>query len=533
MKQWRITFRLILIIAMAIWTPLAFAAANDIVKHFPADGGEKKFEPTHINYEKTNRRVSDDLLIAENDIDKTVVYLVQKELTNLNFYSGSIDGLLGPKTIAAIRNFQSSRKLLVTGNISDSLLKELGIDKERSNIQAESDDKGGIEIWTIGNITLESTSDSNPSLEVRSAGRSSLNSYNFVGKVGGVSFEQIAIPDSKVANQPIKLLYNPDAQDGNRLIVQIGSEIVQSDIADWLLVPIAYFADSDFTAVISLFGEGKDTKNNYYIQFHSAFKDTLLGLRLLQADILLMNPKQNMSLPQRNGRTIIGQGEYLPRQGEQNLILNKLYKIMRHHQFTAWVLTDTDSPSTFLISDGHLKIKAFPYYYFWRRNDQSVDTYNKKVNIYQSQVNEYNQLVVALKERIKTYNQLVRRFNADNSSVSKSAMDRMEAKIKTDESNLLAFNQELKRVEMDLHEGVAVDAVPQLTNDLKNQTMLLKNINPMVYSAVQITAKYGSFFRYVKLNYNVNWKTFLKSISTIKTSPSIKTPTKMPRKNYN
>ena len=85
---------------------------------------------------------------------------------------------------------------------------------------------------------------------------------------------------------------------------------------------------------------------------------------------------------------------------------------------------------------------------------------------------------------------------------------------------------------MDLKEEVSVDAVPELTNTLKNQTMLLSKLNPIVYEAVQTTAGYAAFFRYVKLNHNVNWKAFIKSISKVHISPVVKTPTKMPKKSF-
>lgn len=145
--------------------------------------------------------------------------------------------------------------------------------------------------WTIGEIELTTQSKANPPLKVRSAGSSSLNSYNFVGKVGGVSFEQVANPDTEIADKAIQLLYDQNASDGTRLVVEIGATTVHPKIADWLLIPIAHFSNSDYTAATSLFGDGPDNKNFYYIQYHPAFQDTLLGLRLFQADILLMNTR--------------------------------------------------------------------------------------------------------------------------------------------------------------------------------------------------------------------------------------------------
>jgi peptidoglycan hydrolase-like protein with peptidoglycan-binding domain len=52
---------------------------------------------------------------------------VQKELTQLGYYHGVVDGSLGPETVKAIRWFQSVDKLPVTGQINDSTLKALQI----------------------------------------------------------------------------------------------------------------------------------------------------------------------------------------------------------------------------------------------------------------------------------------------------------------------------------------------------------------------------------------------------------------------
>jgi peptidoglycan hydrolase-like protein with peptidoglycan-binding domain len=52
---------------------------------------------------------------------------VQKQLTQLGYYHGYVDGLIGPETEAAIRWFQSVDKLPVTGRIDDPTLKALRI----------------------------------------------------------------------------------------------------------------------------------------------------------------------------------------------------------------------------------------------------------------------------------------------------------------------------------------------------------------------------------------------------------------------
>ena len=120
----------------------------------------------------------------------------------------------------------------------------------------EEDEEDSEGSWTIGEIQLTTQSKANSPLKVRSAGSSSLNSYNFVGKVGWVSFEQVANPDTAIAANAIQLSYDQAAQDGSRLVVKIGATTLRPKIADWLLIPIAHFANSDFTAATSLFGDG-------------------------------------------------------------------------------------------------------------------------------------------------------------------------------------------------------------------------------------------------------------------------------------
>ena len=61
-----------------------------------------------------------------SDYPQTIV-AVQKELTQLGYYHGQVDGLIGPQTERAIRWFQSVDKLPVTGQIDDPTLKALRI----------------------------------------------------------------------------------------------------------------------------------------------------------------------------------------------------------------------------------------------------------------------------------------------------------------------------------------------------------------------------------------------------------------------
>lgn len=57
---------------------------------------------------------------------KNLIRAVQAKLNEQDFNSGVADGIMGPKTKAAIKAFQGAKDLPVDGKISDNLLKALG-----------------------------------------------------------------------------------------------------------------------------------------------------------------------------------------------------------------------------------------------------------------------------------------------------------------------------------------------------------------------------------------------------------------------
>jgi peptidoglycan hydrolase-like protein with peptidoglycan-binding domain len=50
---------------------------------------------------------------------------IQRELSRRNLYDGPVDGMIGPKTDAAIRDFETSAKLKVTGEPSEDVLRAI------------------------------------------------------------------------------------------------------------------------------------------------------------------------------------------------------------------------------------------------------------------------------------------------------------------------------------------------------------------------------------------------------------------------
>lgn len=50
---------------------------------------------------------------------------VQRELSRLGYYRGSIDGVIGPRSRAAIRAYQADHGMVITGRIDATLLRSL------------------------------------------------------------------------------------------------------------------------------------------------------------------------------------------------------------------------------------------------------------------------------------------------------------------------------------------------------------------------------------------------------------------------
>jgi hypothetical protein len=59
--------------------------------------------------------------------DRSMVAEVQRRLAELGYYNGLIDGIMGPRTRAAISVYESTHSLIVDGTISPRLLRIMGL----------------------------------------------------------------------------------------------------------------------------------------------------------------------------------------------------------------------------------------------------------------------------------------------------------------------------------------------------------------------------------------------------------------------
>lgn len=306
----------------------------------------------------------------------------------------------------------------------------------------------------------------------------SLKSYGFLGKVGGVSFSAIAKPDASLTDASLSISYSALNPDGKRLLVIINNDTLYPQIYDWQLIPISKYANSTYTACVSLFGEN-NSEYAYDITYHEAFQNTLLGARLLQADILLMDIVELSQIPKYNDSIILGKGEKAP--PINNINLSAVYKIdsiLNIDDFQSWVFTDNNVNVTFRITDGKFSISGFPYYYFWSTDENGY---------------------------LKTRDSLV-----------------ALAYIAQSNNNSVTYNSLANKIDQ-LEPAVIYNK--EVTEEMKRTYSKLRSLNPLVFDAAERTMRYAAFFRFIKkINYD-SWSDYFNQVRSVRIKPVVNTPT--------
>jgi hypothetical protein len=388
--------------------------------------------------------------------------------------------------------------------------------------------------------------DESPYLEVISQGMKSLKSYKFVSEVGGVAFETAAQPGKGMEGKTVSVHYDHANPDGSRLLVKVDGKAYRQAIYDWQLAPIVGFVNTPYTGLVSLFGKGKKPKEYYYIKYHEAMHNTLLGLRLLHADILFISLWYNWNLPALNEKQVLAAGEAKPDFKSSRKAAAKLQKIMMKHKWRSWVLTDIGTQPVFSLAKGKFSISANPYYYFWNLSQADHDTRQKKIREYNAsipqhsvEVRKFNQMIRQLPARLDAYNALVRKHNnsldPNDKQRIKTELDNRQVQIDSLREEIQKRRQAIRDERARLDELAAeirrplFEEVAPLTSAMKAGAALIKKYNPAVYDAYVNTARYAAFFRWVKKNHPENWSRFSARMTQVSPEPGIKTPGMMER----
>jgi hypothetical protein len=250
--------------------------------------------------------------------------------------------------------------------------------------------------------------------------------------------------------------------------------------ADWIVIPVARYANSQHNAVVSLFGP-KTTAEVYDIVYHAAFENTLVGLRMLQSDMLLFDLEETWQLPTQQGRMVLGQGEQAPTH-RNDIAAARLARIVEQADFQSWVFTDEGEAVVVDLSEGRVTLTGTPYYHFWT-----------------SDLDAYASQRAALIVRAQ---QARAQGNAERYSALVAQVEALEP---------------------------GVSNVEQITRDMRAQGAFVEAQNPAVFGAARSVMQHAALFRWVKQQNPKAWAAFLAQIKGVAVEPQIKTPTRWPR----
>ncbi|PHN00592.1 hypothetical protein [Flavilitoribacter nigricans] len=426
--------------------------------------------------------------------------------------------------------------------------------------------------WELGSTKFPKGKGA-PSLLLASANFRSPGGFR---RIGGVDFQQVATPEVEFGSSVIEIIYNEKKPDGHRLIITLDNQKYNPYLADWQLKPVAEFAGSEYTSLVSLFGKRIDPSNSPIV-YHPALINNLLGLRILQADMLLNDPYNYWRLPAKGGIEKTGLGESLPlssnftgpisQQEEYERIASMISFLINNaaadgNEFDSWIFTDYQEQVKFGIVCDTFYITGSPYFYFHKTDmtkytdeigavldeiTQSNPQYDAKTDSVLKEITDYQQLCASYSDSLLVYSEMVNQIIEKYKGVSLKDRNLDEREI-----YIIGRRQDLEKNftgliddlfdEIHGKQNAEILSQEELTNQLiqisptnvqEELTFLMRNtfpeliqkINPAVYSAAVNTMRYAAFFRYVQRENPKNWETFLNEVEKISYQPSdIETP---------
>jgi hypothetical protein len=327
-------------------------------------------------------------------------------------------------------------------------------------------------------------------------------SASFIGRVGGISFEKAARPDNNLTINSLSLQYNANEPDGQRLKAIINGKIITVPLYDWKLKPIFLYAASNLYSCLSLYGTTGDEENDSFyknkynlegiLSYNPAFKNTLVGLRLLQMDCFLRGLHYFDELPKDpNGNVIYGKGEDLIEKSPHTSYYKKtlVQFLEKFEKNDSFIIVDFPVDIRFGISGNQLEMTGELYIHFWQlKNAVEMEEVTKEI----------------WKRMAKGTNLKV----LENGEYRGTLEDIITVSQKTFNSLDRAMVTHLQDISDELHRNIN----------------LVENINPVVYQCARDVMRYAAFFRYCQNENPNNFNEIEEIIRKINITPNIATP---------
>jgi hypothetical protein len=210
----------------------------------------------------------------------------------------------------------------------------------------------------------------------------------FVKRVGGVSFGGVATPASGTHFSKLNLTYAAHNGDGYRLKIILDDHVYTVYLPDWELLPIARYANSDYAACVTLFGK-ESTWSHSHIQYHEAFLNSLLGMRILQSDIIFEDLQEFYKVFQFGGSYVLGHGERMPDADKSARAASRMYALLNTYDpdqqhYDSYVLTDENVKIEFTANSNGFSIKGYPYYFFFKYGEKAPLPYYSMIEAFKN-----------------------------------------------------------------------------------------------------------------------------------------------------
>lgn len=195
-------------------------------------------------------------------------------------------------------------------------------------------------------------------------GRSVLRNANILRRTGGGMMVSIAEPSAALANKVLQLRYLPSNEDGRRFQVTIESRNAYLDLFDWEAKPLVEFVDSGhhgaINAELGFRGES--------ITLDDAFQERLLGLRFIQADLMLRGIIASQRyLPRNRKGVVLGNGEkqWLGSEESVQSAMRSLGPLFQDINTNYTVLTDAGEEFSLSVAGEQFVVTGTPYCLAW------------------------------------------------------------------------------------------------------------------------------------------------------------------------
>lgn len=334
-----------------------------------------------------------------------------------------------------------------------------------------------------------------------------VGNFGFCSAVGGVAFGGVAISEDE--SEVVRLVYHSKRSDGRRLeaLMRDGDNTynVTLPVYDWEFIPAARFARGEQDAVVTFFGclSNKEEESRLqkagcrFMNYHKDVDNTLMGLRLIQADMLAFH-SIGPSVFGEGGAAIKGAGEIVPKEGDNRKAINPIQSYYINSGIQSYVICDVGRRIGFRLEGNGLtrtlKLSGDPTWACWKSTITDEDLVGRLTEAYVETLTEAAQQA-ALSDLPK--------FQAG-----------FEAFVLREGRHLIMAEKEK-----------SYERLPRESEALSELMKANDGGNPPVYHALTTFMRYAALFRYVKSRDANGYATFVDSLSGVHLKPELETPT--------